>query len=293
MARDDLPAAVSAWRDRGKMSTIAGLDVFVLDTAPGGGDEATLVLHGFPSSSYDWHLVLPELERQRRTLLLDFPGYGLSEKPRGYSYSLFEQTDVVLVALGEAGIRAVHVVAHDMGTSVACELVARRERGLLDVRLRSIALLNGSVHIELCHLTPSQRILRTPLGPLFARLASPRLFARQMSRIVGRRLPDDEIEAMWRQMEHRGGRAVLPKVISYVDERWKFWDRWIGALRRLDLPTLVLWGTDDPVAVYAIAETLAGEIQGAELRPLRGIGHYPQLEAPAEVAAALVAFARA
>jgi pimeloyl-ACP methyl ester carboxylesterase len=291
MSLDRLPADVRAWHARGKTMRLAGLDVFVVDTDPSGGEEATLVLHGFPSSSYDWRALVPSFARRRRTILLDLPGFGLSEKPGKYSYSLHEQTDVVEMALRAVNVARVHVVAHDMGTSVACEMAARRERGLLHVALRSLVLMNGSVHIELCKLTPSQRILRTPLGPLFSRLGNRRMFVAQMHRILSRPVDDAEIDAMWAQLEHLGGRASLHRLIGYVDERWRFWDRWIGALRRLDVPVLVLWGTEDPVAVFAIAEELAREIPGARLNPLRGVGHYPQLEAPDEVRGAIDAFA--
>jgi pimeloyl-ACP methyl ester carboxylesterase len=156
-----------------------------------------------------------------------------------------------------------------------------------------MVLMNGSVHIELCRLTPSQRFLRTPLGPLLSRLGTKRMFIAQMRRILSRPVDAAELDAMWAQLEHRGGRASLHRLIGYVDERWRFWDRWIGALRRLDVPVLVLWGTEDPVAVFAIAEELAREIPGARFHPLRGVGHYPQLEAPAEVSAAIEAFAAA
>jgi pimeloyl-ACP methyl ester carboxylesterase len=224
--------------------------------------------------------VLPYLAADRRVILLDFVGFGLSSKPVDFSYSLMEQTDVVEMLLRERGVRRAHFVSHDMGTSVACELMARRERGLLDVEARSLVLMNGSVHIELCKLTPSQRILRTPAGPLLARASSSKVFKLQMRRIVGKPLDEGDLRAMWAQLAYRDGRLRLPKLISYVDERWRYWHRWIGALTRLDIPVRVLWGPVDTVAVFAIAERLAGEIPGAKLERLEGLGHYPQLEDP-------------
>jgi pimeloyl-ACP methyl ester carboxylesterase len=180
-----------------------------------------------------------------------------------------------------------------MGTSVACELCARRERGLLSFEMRSLVLTNGSVHIELAHLTPSQRILATRIGDAFARLSSRRLFTAQMRRIMGVPIPDEEYAAMWAELSHRDGRLRLPKVIGYLEERRKFWHRWIGALTRLDLRTLVLWGPKDPVAVLAIAEQLAREIPGARFERLEGLGHYPMLEDPARFGAAVARFLEA
>ncbi len=282
-------ASVTAWRERGRMFTLCGREVFVLDAGLP-ASETVLLLHGFPTSSHDFHRVLPMLGAERRVVTLDLPGFGFSEKPAEYSYSLFEQADIVTLALRELGVTSCHVVAHDMGTSVATELLARRERGLLPFDVRSLVLSNGSVHIELAHLTPSQKLLRTRLGPLVARHGSGRVFKTQMRRIVGKPLADADLDDMWALLRHRDGQRRLPLSISYIAERHRFWHRWIGALERLDLATLVLWGPLDTVAVPAIATRLAAEIPGARLEWLDGLGHYPHLEDPGVFAAALKRF---
>lgn len=285
-----LPPSVQRWRDRGRFLTLAGMQVFVVDTGPADADDVVLILHGFPTSSHDWHRALPQMTgaAPRRFVLFDMPGYGLSDKPEGYSYSLMEQADIAEMVLREHGVTRAQIVAHDMGTSVACELMARRERGLLSFEARSLLLMNGSVHIELAHLTPSQRLLRSPLKHTFSRLGSGTVFKAQLRRILGKPLPDDELDAMWAQILHHDGKRRLPAIIDYLGERRRFWNRWIGALTRLDdLPAHVLWGPLDTVAVPAIAERLATEIPGAELEWLEGLGHYPQLEDAALTGAAL------
>lgn len=267
------------------------MPVFVVDTGPEDADDVVLILHGFPTSSHDWHRALPQMvveEGARRFVLFDMPGYGLSAKPEGYSYSLMEQADVTEVLLRQLGVTAAQIVAHDMGTSVACELMARRERGLLTFRARSLLLMNGSVHIELAHLTPSQRLLRTPLKHAFAKLGSGVVFKAQIGRILGKPLSEEDLDAMWAQLVLADGKLRLPRIIEYLDERRRFWNRWIGALTRLtDLPTRVLWGPLDTVAVPAIAEQLAREMPDTELEWLEGLGHYPQLEDAALTGAAI------
>jgi len=292
-----LPEAVTAWQSRGVMRNVCGYEVFVVDTGPADALEAVLVLHGFPTSSLDWHLALPALRTrrgaaggERRVVLFDFIGFGLSEKPVAFSYSLHEQADLALVLARELGVERAHLVAHDMGTSVACEILARRARALAPIDVRSLVLMNGSVHIELASLTPSQKILLGPAGRLFARVASRRVFVAQLRRILGMPVGDTELDAMWAGLAHRGGVERLPQSIGYVRERWRFAERWIGALERLDLPALVLWGPLDPVAVFTIAERLAGEIPGARLEVLDGLGHYPQLEDPSRTGAAIARF---
>ncbi len=177
-----------------------------------------------------------------------------------------------------------------MGTSVATELLARRERGLLPIDLASFVLMNGSVHIELAHLTFGQQILKSPLGPMFAKLNSRTTFKAQMRRIFARPPNDEELDAMWELVAREDGAARLASIIRYTEERARFRRRWIGALERCDLPALVAWGRRDPVAVMAIAEKLAGEIPGAKFEVWDDLGHYPQCEDPARVAKTVGAF---
>jgi len=278
---ETLSGELAAWRDRGRRLPVFGQEVFVL--AEGEGAEPLLVLHGFPTCSLDFARALPFLAARRRVVLHDHPGFGLSDKPERYSYSLLEQAEFALGVWRELGISRGHLVAHDYGTSVASEILARRERGLVPVELLSLTLSNGSVLLELAHLRLAQRILRSPtLGPLFARVAGRAVFKRQMRRIVGDpgSVTEAELDLLWEALERAGGRARLPRISSYQEERLRFRDRWVGALSRLDLPAHVLWGRRDPIAVAAIAERLAATIPRARLTWLEQLGHYPMLEDP-------------
>jgi pimeloyl-ACP methyl ester carboxylesterase len=265
------------------MMRVYGRDVFVLVEGPA-DTEPILLLHGFPSSSFDFHLALPVLSAGRRVVVHDHLGFGFSDKPRDYSYSLIEQAEVAIEVWRSLGITRGHVIAHDYGTSVATEILARRARGLSPVDFASLTLSNGSVHIDLANLTPSQQILRRPvLGRIFATLSNPLVFRAQIRRILGdaRAVPDEELDLMWAGVARAEGRQRLPQLASYMDERKRFEHRWIGALTSLDVPAHVLWGRRDPVAVPEIATVLAREIPGARLTWLDELGHYPMLEAPA------------
>jgi pimeloyl-ACP methyl ester carboxylesterase len=264
-------------------------DVFVLESKPDDGTVPVLVLHGFPTSSHDFAPAF-SIEKNRRFVTFDCIGFGLSCKPKDHGYSLFEQADVALAAAKHFGVTRAHVWAHDMGTSVATELCARRERGFLPFEMKSLTLMNGSVHIDLAHLTFGQRALKTRLGPLFARLNNYRTFSAQMKRVFGKPVADDDIRAMWELSARERGTERLPQTIVYTEERSRFARRWIGALERLDVPALVAWGRKDPVAVMAIADALAHEIPRAERETWDDLGHYPQVEEPATVMKTLGAF---
>lgn len=279
------------WFERGGLETLGGLDCFVVDWGDPKADTAILMLHGFPSSSLDWRSVADGMGGDHRILMMDFPGFGFSAKPvSGYGYSLVDQADRVLMMLMARGIQHIHLVSHDMGTSVACELIARDEMGLLPIEIDSVVFMNGSVFIEQARLTPSQKLLRSPLAKAYTRVASERLFRWQIRKILGRPIDQEELAAMWLLMRHNDGIRALPLTISYVDERYRFYQRWTDPLTRLDIPARVIWGRHDPVAVPAIAQRLADTIPTAGLEWLDDLGHFPMLEDPAAVAAALRRF---
>lgn len=285
----DLSPAVHAWRARGRTITIGGREIFTVDE--GAGDPPIVLLHGFPTSSFDWRACVDRVKQKRRVITLDFVGFGLSDKPEEFSYSLIEQADVVSIVLRDLGVRRAHVVAHDMGTSVAAELLARRRLDLLSFELSSVTLTNGSVYIEMAHLTPSQQLLRLPLlGGFFARASSYATFRLQVRRILGRPVAEDELRDMFDLILHNGGKPRLPQIIGYIDERSRFAERWTGHLRALDLPAMILWGVLDPVAVIGIGERLAREIPKARFERLADVGHFPPLEAPDVVSSHLERF---
>ena len=294
MSRPGASELVDGWRSRGREVAVLGRRLFCVDAGPRDA-EALLLLHGFPSSSLDFHRVIDRLAERYRVVVHDHLGFGLSDKPARYSYSLLEQAEHAVALWRELGIRGGHLVAHDYGTSVATELLARRERGLLDLELGSVTLSNGSVLIELAGLRLSQRIARSPLvGPAFGRLVFAGYFKRVMRRLWGdpSRVEEADLEAMWRGIRYRDGHLRVHQLSSYIDERYRFRERWVGALRRLDLPALILWARRDPVAVPAIAEGLAERIPGARLEWLDELGHYPMLEDPEAWSEALLRFLR-
>jgi pimeloyl-ACP methyl ester carboxylesterase len=280
-----------AWRARGRTIDVPEGRVFVVELGDAtDGATPVLVLHGFPTSSWDFVDVARLVSEKRRVVLFDFLGFGYSDKPDDHGYSLFEQTDVALLVARACSLTRVHVWAHDMGTSVATELCARRERGLLPFAIESVVLLNGSVHIEMASLTLGQHLLLSPIGDLFARASTKRVFAAQMRRIFGRPPNEEDLDAMWMLLARDGGARRLSAIIEYVRERTRFRRRWIGALERLDVPALIAWGKKDPVCALAIAEQLAKEIPKSELTIWEDLGHYPQVEAPDVVAETVSSF---
>lgn len=274
-----LSATVREWREAGSMLDTTAGRVFVR-SAPGAGP-TVLLLHGFPSSSYDYRDVVGHLDG-RAWLTLDFLGFGLSDKPRPHHYSLFEQADLVQQVVAASTSGPVVLIAHDMGTSVATELLARDLEGALPFELQRAVLTNGSVILNRASLRPSQKLLRGPLGPLVSRLTNRGGFIRGFGRLFGDAHPlsRDEAEAQWELLSYNDGHRIAHLLCAYLDERVRHAKRWHGAVADWPEPLSFLWGLDDPVATVNVLDGLRELRPAAAFTGLPGIGHYPQVEVP-------------
>lgn len=293
---------LEAWRQAGEIIRLepAGLDVFACQIgSPAAAPERTLLLlHGFPESSYSYHKIIEGMKRRfDRIVLFDFPGYGFSAKPPEYSYSLFEQADVALGVWERLGVGGGHVVSHDMGTSVATELLARARRNLLpaflSAGLLSITITNGNLVMELAKLRVLQSLLRTRFGPFFSRLSRYAMFARQVrSANGGSGLTERDIELLWEAFSSDDGKLRAWQIIKYLDERDRFQNaRWLPALKNAPLPIHFCWGAADRVAPVAIAEHLKDVVcPAATLTLMPGVGHFAQLDNPAVWVDSVLAF---
>jgi pimeloyl-ACP methyl ester carboxylesterase len=284
--RADLPARVEAWGRRGHPERFRGRRIHCFHQ-PGEGPPL-LLLHGFPTCSYDWRDLIA-LEPGREIIAFDFLGFGLSDKPRDHDYTLAWQADLTEELVRRHGGGPVQLVAHDMGTSVATELLARDIEGRLGFEITATVLFDGSVIIERASLTPGQKLLRSPAGPLLAQLSSGSFFRQQLGSVFGGDHPISAEEAadQWALISHHGGTRIAHLTINYMAERERFTDRWHGAIRDWPGPLTLAWGLRDPVARTEVLRGLQELRPGVETIELPDLGHYPQIEDPAAIAAAL------
>jgi pimeloyl-ACP methyl ester carboxylesterase len=290
-----LTSRVESWQRKGRTEEVLGRRLFVHRQEGTGGVPLLLLLHGFPSCSYDWRGLLA-LRPEAPVVAFDFLGFGLSEKPRDHVYTLAWQADAVEEIVRRAGSPPAFLVGHDMGTSVATELLARDLRGELGIDLRGALLFNGSMLLHLASPTLGQRLLRSRLGPLFARLTSERSFKAQFSRVFSAEHPLSREEAadQWALLTHDGGQRIAHLLVNYMAERERFTARWHGAIRDWEGPLTLAWGLRDPVATVAVLDGLRELRPGVEVVEIPEAAHYPQIERPDRIAAALdVALARA
>jgi pimeloyl-ACP methyl ester carboxylesterase len=251
----------------------------------GEGDWCTL-LHGFPTSSFDWHPVWDALAARRRLLAFDFLGFGDSDKPADHDYSLHEQADLTEALWGAHGVRRTALVVHDYGVSVAQELLARLAEGRLGVEIPLVVFLNGGLYPELHRPQPAQLALLDPVqGPQIGALASAEGFGRALSTTFSpAHQPDPEVlRQLWLSVSRRDGQRIGHRLIQYIRDRQRHGARWVQALEHTVVPRHFLWGNLDPVSGAHMADRIAERLPGVDLVRFTDVGHWPQLEASADV----------
>jgi len=277
--RDHLPETVVAWGRRGHPEEFRGCRIHCFHQ-PGEGP-LLLLLHGFPNSSYDWREVIA-LEPERAILAFDFLGFGLSDKPADHEYTLSWQADLTEELVRRHGGGPVEMVAHDMGTSVATELFARDLDGRLEMEFSGALLFDGNVIIERANFVLGQKVLRSRLGPVFARTSSGRVFRWQLGSVFGSAHPmsAEEGDSQWALMHFKHGNRIGDKLIGYTFERATYAERWHGAVRDWPGHLAFAWGLEDPVSTTHVLEGLRDLRPAAPVHELPGLAHYPHVEDP-------------
>jgi pimeloyl-ACP methyl ester carboxylesterase len=276
--------SLDAWRERGASFSWRGQRIFTREEGTG---PALLCVHGFPTASYDWASIWPALVGAGfRVLALDLVGFGFSDKPRGFDYSVMAYADLCEAFLAYAGVTRYKLLAHDLGDTVAQELLARQRGGATAARIEAACLLNGGLFPETHRARRSQQILASRIGPLFARAITYRSFASSMRSICARRLTDDELRAMWTLS--KDSRPVLHQQIGYMAERRANRARWVGAVVEPGVPVRLVAGTADPVSGAHMIVRYRELVPKPDVVELDGVGHYPQVEAPDRVAPAVL-----
>jgi pimeloyl-ACP methyl ester carboxylesterase len=245
-----------AWRHKGsyfswspRSGDAEAVEIFHVEV--GDADAPPLVLvHGFPTSSIDWVEIADLLSDRYRVCAMDFPGFGFSDKPLGWGYSLMRDAEVLEYYIADVlGLESMILYAHDRGSSVA---MVHTTTGNSRVNLEHLFLTNANIYLPMSNLTQAQRLMLDPeSAEVLLSQATPEQLAEGMGQATYTppRGPDDpEIQALVAIFSHGEGLKVLHETIQYLVERSQDEDSWLKALAAMDVPTTFIWGVYDTVS---------------------------------------------
>ena len=272
----------SSWQSAGSYFPHRGHQIFYRTEGQG---EALLLIHGFPTASWDWYRVWLELAKRYHLIAADMIGFGFSDKPRDYHYSINDQADLQEALLQSMGIDRYHILAHDYGDTVAQELLARQLAGEAKAEILSVSFLNGGLFPGNHKPRLIQKLLASPLGFLIKRFVTKDKLRSNFEAIFGPHTQPtaQEIDEFWALNTYNDGVGVVHKLIRYMQERVRFEERWVGALQKTKVPLQLINGGYDPISGRHMAERYLEVVPTPQVVILDEIGHYPQVEAPQQV----------
>lgn len=267
--------SLQQWQHQGQMFSFNGQDIFYLTQ----GDQekpALVLIHGFPTCSWDWAKICPKLSEHFYLITLDMLGFGFSDKPK-QDYSIFRQADIFDALLSSLDIKQYHVLAHDYGDTVAQELLARHHA---TGNILSVVFSNGGLFPETHHPVLLQKLLLSPIGALLTKFVGYEKFKKNFDVICAKKLSEDELKNYWEMLEYKGGTQIMHKLIAYMTERKINRPRWVGVMQQTHVPMLLIDGLLDPISGVHMVERYEALIPNARIVKLDDTGHYPQVESP-------------
>ena len=269
--------------------SLAGYETRVLELE--GDGVPVIMFHGYADSADTWRHVLAGLARRgHRAMAFDLPGFGTADELT--PDAILPQLDAfAAAALRYAGGRSsapVLAMGNSLGGCVSLRLAERRGSKLAGVVAVAPA---GLMMSRLLYLVQRDPVLKTllalpaPVPGAVLRAAVARLYV-QLAFASPRSIDPGVISAFTYHHRHRA------KVASYLDIA----HRLIPELRspfelgRITAPVLLVWGDRDRLVFHKGADRVLSEVPGSRLELLKGVGHCPQVEAPARVMELLLEF---
>ncbi len=275
---------LSEWRAAGEFFDYKSFPIFYRRSA--NRSETLLLLHGFPTSSRDYHKIWDTLSENFSVVAFDMIGYGFSDKPFDFDYTTFNQTDILEALIKYSEIEKIHILAHDYGNTITLELLARAAENRLNFSIETVCFLNGALFPETNRPVLAQKLLLSPLGFLFGRLISDRLFKKNLASIFGRNTQptNEELNEFLRVFKFNDGRRIAHKLVRYMTERETNRARWLSVLQNMTQPFRFINGLEDKVSgAHLVGRFRELVPRQTDIIELEEIGHYPHFEAPEKV----------
>ena len=271
---------IQSWNKKGKIFKHHQASLRFIREGKG---ETLVLIHGFPTSSWDYAWIFPELIQQFDCFCADLIGLGYSSTT-AKSISISDQAQALEALLIANGVTSAHILAHDLGDTVALELLSRRTAGKGAIEWQSCTLMNGGIFQETNRPRLIQKLLNSPLGPLIGQLSSKRTYVKTMRRIFGKATQPTKLflDTSWTILLNNNGRRMIPVISNYLTERKRHKSRWEVPMFNPTIPMAMINGVEDPISGRTTAERFQAKVPNSITVKLP-LGHYPHVEDPAAV----------
>jgi pimeloyl-ACP methyl ester carboxylesterase len=248
-----------------------------------GQGEPVILLHGFGASTYAWRKVMPGLAASFRAIAIDFNGFGYTQRPTDFeSYTREGQADLVLRVMDKLGIQKAHIAGHSYGGGITIWLASRHPE-----RFLSMVLVDSSAPTY----SNDRRSRLAGLRPVAALALRALLRPGSVRRSLIHSFCDDSLVTAEIVQEYYDRLRIEGAVDAFVGLTGPVRTPPEAVhLETIQVPALVVWGSDDKLISVDAGRRAAGQMPHAEFVVLERTGHIPMEERPAELLQVMLPF---
>lgn len=272
---------VENWKSNGKYFSYNNQNIFY--GQDGEGDNL-LIIHGYPYNTFEWKETITELAKNFKVTFFDLLGMGFSDKPKYHKYSFEEYCEIVNALMKNLDITETHIFSHDLGVSVAQELIARNAEGKNNFKIKSTAFMNGSLFIDVYKPRLIQKLLSkspTVIGKTLSKIMSKSMVNKSVKSVFGpfTQPSDHFLNQQWEILNYKNGKNISYLIGRLVFDKYNYLNRWVNAMQNTTIPMCYICGPYDPNSGIHMANRYRELIPNPKVYLLsENIGHWPQLE---------------
>lgn len=262
-------------------TSLPGANVFYIEDGVG---PDLILLHGFPTSSYIWRNIIPQLSTRFRVIAPDLIGYGKSDKPLDKETSLLTQADMVIDLMDQLKISKAIICGHDIGGGVAQIIATGHEE-----RVNKLVLLD-----TVCYDSwPIQPVAEFNEPNLRETITQPDLEFRLKALLplgfydISKLTPEVMANYLEPWMTTEGLKAFLHNVETF-DPRYTM--VLVEELRTTRIPTLLIWGKEDSFQKVDYAQRLQADMPNCRLEVIPDARHFVMEDNPDQVSSLIANF---
>ncbi len=233
------------------------------------------LIHGFVSSTYTFHRLIPLLGKHFSVIAIDLPGFGRSEKSKKFVYSFHQYADVLIGCINHFKLKNVILMGHSMGGQIALYTARKIPDNISKLILlcssgylkRSNPLLISFSYLPLFHSFIQYYIKRKGVKENLKNVFYDEKF-----------ITDDLIEEFGKPLKEKNFYHALKRLIRHREG-----DLTEEQLKEIKVPTLLIWGEDDKVVPVSVGKRLVKDLTDADLITFNQTGHLVTVERTIEV----------
>jgi len=272
---------VLAWKNKGKYLKVKGHQIFCIKEGVG---PVLLILHGYPFNTFEWKFIWNTLIKHYTVIAFDYLGMGFSDKPKNHVYSFKEHCEIVNDIMRQLEIREAHILSHDLGVSIAQELIATDLSSENQFNILSVVYMNGGLFMDVYQPRFIQRLLSQspkPIGKLLSSLLTKKKLDKSLKSVFGPQTQPTELllQQFWEILNLKEGKSIAYLIGRLVFDKVNHQEQWITAMQTTKIPMCFINGPYDPNSGIQMAKRYKELIPNPNVILLeKGIGHWPQIE---------------